>query len=142
MKNTWKFANYLLLLALFAIEAGATSKASISEAFVKAMAPGQTSAAVYFLINNPTEHDLVVNHVTTPVAAAVEVHRVIYDNGMMKMRAINHLKIPRKSKLVFEPGGYHLMLIGVDERLKKGRDFDITIEFEGGVKLSATVKVK
>lgn len=142
MKNICKVFNCLVVLLLCVHYASAAPAASISDAFVKRMPPGQTTAAVYLLLNNPTNNDLVVNHIDTPIAEAVEVHRVIYENGMMKMRAINHLRVPRKSKLVFEPGGYHLMLMGVDEHLKKGRGFPITLEFEGGLKLTAKVVVK
>jgi len=117
-------------------------KPEIKGAFTNAMPPGQSNAAVYMIIDNPTDKDLVVNYISTPASEAVEIHRVIYENGMMNMRPVSHLKIPRFSKLVFEPGGYHFMLIGVHERLEKGQSFELNVEFEGGVKLSHVVAVK
>lgn len=105
----------------------------VDYAFVKALPPGQTRAAVYLLLKNKSKTTHTLNYVHTPIAENVEVHRTIYEDGVMRMRQVKHLSINPNEKLVFEPGGYHLMLFGVSEELTVGQTFPLTMEFQGEV---------
>ena len=104
--------------------------------------PGQKVAAVYLRIANNTEADLVINYVHTPIASEVEVHRNSYQDGVMRMRQVNHVRVPAQEALLFEPGGYHFMLMGIEQDLELGETFDLTIEFEGGITVTTPITVK
>ncbi len=114
----------------------------ISQLHIMEMPPGQGVAAAYMILKNNTDKTLVLNYVHSPVAADVEVHRVIYDQGVMQMRQVHHLKIDPGANMQFKPGGYHLMLMGIDEPLKVGDKFDITLEFEAGYKIVGRAEVR
>lgn len=125
-----KFA-VLGCLALIAFACSPQKEYEIRQLTVREMPPGRTVAVAYMQIENHTEQPLVFNYVHSSVAESVEVHEHVYDQGKMKMRPVRHLSIEGNSTLNFAPGGYHLMLQGVDKRLLEGDQVEITFEFNG-----------
>ena len=115
---------------------------TVKEAVMNQLAPGQSVGAVYMRIANSTDKDIVLNYVHAPIASSIEVHRTIYEEGMMQMRPVNHVRVEAGKSLSFEPGGYHLMLFGVENQPEVGQTFELTVEFEGGLKVTAPVLVK
>ncbi len=132
----------IVLLSACAPDAGVSKGVTLADAVMPAMPPGQTVATIYFRLENNTSQALVVNHLQAPISDHIEVHRNFYEDGMMKMREVSHLRIAAGSKLLFEPGGYHLMVFGIAEPLNSGDQFPLTIEFEGGVSTETVVEVK
>ncbi|VUD40347.1 hypothetical protein TDB9533_00133 [Thalassocella blandensis] len=114
----------------------------ISGAFIKQLPPGKTMAAVYLSMKNNSDKTQTLNYVHSPIAENIEVHRVIYNQGMMKMRHVKHFHINPGQNLVFEPGGYHLMIFGISESLEVGSTFPLTLEFEGNETHTIDVLVK
>jgi copper(I)-binding protein len=113
-----------------------------SQAHMNEPAPGQTRAAVYLKLENLSAEDRRIQFLSTPVAGTAEVHRHTYEDGVMKMRPVAHAQIPARSALVFEPGGYHIMLIDLAEVPAVGSRFPITFEFDTGVPLVVEVEVR
>lgn len=118
------------------------SAVTVNNVFMPQLAPGQTVGAIFMRITNNSPSDIVLNHVYAPIASNIEVHRTFYDEGMMQMRPVNHVRVEAGKSLVFEPGGYHLMLFGVEKQPAVGEAFNLTLEFEGGVSVATQVKVK
>ena len=114
----------------------------IDNAYMKQMPPGQHVGAVYLRIINNSKEDLILNYVHSPVAAEVEVHRNFYEEGMMQMRPVKHVRVPAGDSLRFEPGGYHLMFMGVESQFEVEDSFDLVLEFEGGKAVPTRVTVK
>ncbi len=114
----------------------------INDVVIKEMPPGRDVAVAYLVIENNTDDEQVLNYVHSPVADRIEVHRHIYDQGVMKMREVKYPSVRKNSSLVFKPGGFHLMLFGVYEQLKEGRSVDITFEFENMPAKTVTATVK
>lgn len=119
-----------------------TPTARVTDAVMPQLAPGQSVGAVFLRIANDTSGDLVLNYVHASIASNIEVHRTFYDEGMMQMRPVKHVKVEAGKSLLFEPSGYHLMLFGVENQPEVGETFDLTLEFEGGVNVTTPVRVK
>ena len=52
------------------------------------------------------------------------------DNGVMKMRPVEGgLEIKPGQTVKLDPGGYHVMLMGLKQQLKEGEHFKATLEF-------------
>lgn len=115
---------------------------SVTGAYLRQPAPGQTMLAAFVTFTNDSNQAYTLNHVSSPRASAVEVHRTMYNDGVMSMRHVHHLVVPPKSELVFKPGGYHLMLSGVEGELKPGEEVPLHFSFEGGTSLSVNAKVR
>ncbi|WP_341912662.1 DUF1775 domain-containing protein [Ferrovibrio terrae] len=78
----------------------------------------------------------------SPVAETVELHTHIKDGDAMRMRAVDNIPVPAHGQTALEPGGYHVMLIGLKQALKEGTSFPLTLTFEkaGTVTLSVPVQ--
>jgi len=61
---------------------------------------------------------------------------------MTGMHPIDRLEIPPGGTVSLEPGGYHLMLMGVGAELKVGGKIELRLEFEkaGTVVVQAEVR--
>lgn len=108
-----------------------TSSLNITSGVMKAMPPGQTVGAIYLKIDNLSDKTAVLTYVHSEAAEKIEVHRHIYNDGMMQMRAVPHLTLDPKKNLEFKPGAYHLMAFGMSPAPKVGERFDVVFEFAG-----------
>jgi copper(I)-binding protein len=65
--------------------------------------------------------------------AAVEIHEMKTDNGVMQMRELKEgLNIPAHATVRLAPGGYHLMFTHLTKPLEKGQTVAATLTFEHG----------
>lgn len=96
------------------------------------MGAGKTSGA-YFVLRNDTGQDDRIISASGTVASTIEVHEHIQDNGVMRMREVKG-GIPIKSgeTVMFAPGGYHIMMIGMNRKLAKGDEVMLMLKFESG----------
>lgn len=79
---------------------------------------------------------------SSPVAKRVEIHTMSMDGNVMKMKEVGEIELKPGAEIVMKPGdGYHLMLIGLTQRLKAGETFPMTLEFEKAGKVEVTVQV-
>jgi copper(I)-binding protein len=62
----------------------------------------------------------------------------------MKMRAVPRLALPAGKAVTLKPGGYHVMLMALQQPLKEGETVNITLTFEGrdGKRSTAEVAAK
>ncbi len=79
--------------------------------------------------------------IKTPAARSADIHRTEMADGVMKMEAAGALEIPARGTLEMKPGGYHIMLMGLQAPLKQGETLELTLVFEraGEVKVSVPV---
>jgi copper(I)-binding protein len=89
-----------------------------------------TGAVFMRLINEGREADRLIGG-GTDVAQVVEIHETVMENDMMKMQMLAEgLEVPPRDEVVLKPGGYHIMLIGMQRELKVGDTFTIELQFE------------
>lgn len=106
------------------------------------MMSGSNSAAYMTLRNNGSTPDALVA-ASTDAADLVELHTVIEENGVMKMRPVPQIAIPAAGEQQLRPGGYHVMLIGITRDLEEGDTIDLTLTLEhaGPIELSVPVQM-
>lgn len=109
---------------------------------VREMAPGSERGVAYLSIENNSKENLILNYVQSPRIDNIEVHQHLYENGMMKMREVRHLSIDPGQRLSMGPGGYHLMLFGVDKPFKEGESIEFTFEFQNRPAQTVMASVK
>ena len=61
---------------------------------------------------------------------------------MMKMRRVEQVAIPAGAEVAFEPGGLHLMLIGLKAPLVAGKSLPLVLQFRdaGAIKVDFEVR--
>ena len=99
------------------------------------------SSAYMTLENMGAEPDHLVGS-SSPVAKKVQLHTHIMENGVAKMRPVDSIEVAPGSPTVLEPGGLHLMLMGLTKKLGEGGTFPLTLEFEHAGEVTIEVPVK
>ena len=57
------------------------------------------------------------------------------------MRHLRSVEVPAQGAVSFEPGGLHLMLIGLKEPLVAGKGFPLTLVFREAGEIEVTVEI-
>jgi len=115
---------------------GGAEGLQISEARVGA--PTGPNAALYFTARGGPDALLSAS---TDVAGDAQIHEtVIGEEGTMSMRQVPRLEVPAGGELVLEPGGFHVMLLGVDE-LQVGATIEITMVWETAGEVTVDTEV-
>ena len=60
---------------------------------------------------------------------------------VMKMRPLAGLDIPAGQPVTLKPGGEHIMLLGLNQPLREGQTFPLTLDFEKAGQRAVTVIV-
>jgi periplasmic copper chaperone A len=140
----------------------ATVVVTASDGWARPTAAGQTVGSAYMTVTGGSSDNSIVAAAVAPdVAASAELHEVtmVGDSdddssdgmnnsdgmnmgGMMRMEQVSSIAIAAGSTTTLEPGGYHLMLIGLAAPLTAAQTFDVTLEFSGGETLVVPVTVR
>lgn len=106
------------------------------------MGMGGTGAAYMVITNAGAESDHLIGG-STSVTEVVEIHEIVDNAGVMEMRPLAEgLEIPANGTVVLEPGGYHVMLIGLTEDLVADMTFDLRLRFEQAGEVTVPVVVQ
>ncbi len=114
----------------------------IKDAYIRAMPPGQKVTAMFVTLDNTSDHAHDLVKVESNVSDAVELHEHKHVNGMMKMGQVSSIAIPKKGSVALQPGGYHVMLIGLKQDLKLGDKVPMKLTFEDGSSQDIQPEVK
>ena len=116
----------------------------IEGAWIRATAPGQEMAMMDLSIIS--KQPAILLGISSTVSRTVEMHSMTHENGMMKMREVNEIKIPAGRRFNLGESGYHLMLDGLKASLKEGETVPLTLSIkvgkQGVVKIKARAEVK
>lgn len=115
---------------------------SIDHPYARATVAGQPSGGAFLSIKNTgNEVDRLVS-VNSPVAKSTEIHTMMMDGNVMKMREVSDIELKPATTVDMTPGhGYHIMLIGLAQPLKAGDKFPLTLTFQKAGKIDVSVHV-
>jgi periplasmic copper chaperone A len=119
-------------LMYWAVGAWGASALTIQDPYALAVPRGQPNSAVFMRIVNDGDAPRTVVGGESGAAAAVELHVHTMEGGMMKMRRVERFEVPPHGSLTLEPGGLHLMLIGLKQDLAPGDHVDFTLVLDDG----------
>lgn len=140
-----QFALLSLLSSLVASSAFAADykvgNISIDHAWARATPSAVKNGAAFMTFSNSGAADKLVA-VTGTVSKEIQIHSMVSEAGMMRMRQIKSLDIQASGKLELKPGGYHVMLMGLPDGLKDGTKFPLTLKFEKAGEISVQVVVE
>jgi copper(I)-binding protein len=126
-----------------AADAGAQAAQAVrvTEAWARASAGASTTGAAYVMLVGGAQADSLVA-VSTPIAATADVHETTSDNGVSRMRPVPAVTIPPGRTVTFAPGGFHIMLTGLKQRLTAGQSFPLTLTFAHAAPVTVSVQVR
>ena len=130
-----------LASALAALPAFA-GELAVTNAWSRSTPPAAKVGVVYFTLRNDTKKSDRLLKLSTPVATKVEVHRTEELDGIARMREVAVLHVDAGQTLEFQPGGLHVMLMGLRKPLVAGTSYDLDLLFEvaGPRKVKVTVR--
>ncbi len=88
-----------------------------------------------------SEKDTTLISARSDIAGIVEVHEMKMENDVMRMRAVDGLKLPANQPVELKSGGYHLMMMDLKKQLKVGAEVQITLVFKNAKGDSETIHV-
>jgi copper(I)-binding protein len=92
---------------------------------------GARSAAAYMAISNEGETTIRLIGIDTAAAKVTSLHTTEHgSDGVARMQPIAGIDIPAGETVVLEPGGMHVMLMGLTAPLKEGDMVPATFLFE------------
>ncbi|GAB5602792.1 copper chaperone PCu(A)C [Thermus sp. FJN-A] len=131
---------FLLLLAL------AWAQPAVTPGFVRWVPPVVRDTAAYLTLENRGKTPVRLVGAETGVAERVSFHQDYREQRggqvVLGMRPLPHVDIPPGGKVVFRPGGYHLMLEGLKRPLKTGEKVELTLRFADGTRLKVILPVE
>ncbi|WP_428772618.1 copper chaperone PCu(A)C [Vibrio sp.] len=138
-----KLLKTLLITALtLSPLANANSDLAVSQAYARATPPNAVNSAVFATFINHDKADRVIVSAASDAAEKVELHDVIVEGEVMKMRQIDSIRVKANSDLVLKPGSLHIMLLGITQPLAEGQKVTITLTYEDGGRFSFDAPVK
>jgi len=128
-----------IVFLLSGCAAPATEGVEVRDAWSRPAAQGG-NGVVYFTIRSPAADELI--GVASDVADAVEMHESLMSGDVMEMHQLQSVPLKAGQDVAFEPGGLHVMLIGLKQDLKAGDTFEITLGFKNHEDLTVRVAVQ
>jgi periplasmic copper chaperone A len=113
----------------------------VEDAWARATPGLARNGGAYFTAMNAGKDADRITGGFSEISARTEMHTHLSDNGVMRMRQVDGIDVPAGGKVTFEPGGYHIMFIGLHKPFKKGDSFPVTLTFEKAGKQTVNVKV-
>ncbi len=114
----------------------------VSTSWSQALPAVAKNGVAYLIIkNNSTRQDKLIS-ASSPIAERVEIHSHQHIDGVMRMRKVEHVDLAQGTATIFEPGGLHVMLIGLKEPLKKDLIFPLSLIFMNAGELVTNVTVR
>lgn len=115
----------------------------ITDPWVKTAATGEMTA-VFGLIENHGTEDVTIVAASSPVSGMTELHEVVNDGtGAMVMREIDGgFLVPAGGSLALEPGGNHIMFMGLSGDILAGTEVTVVIELSTGETMTIQAPAK
>jgi len=113
-----------------------------TDAWVKAIDSGMTAA--FGMVENPTDREITIVSATTSASDMTELHETLEnESGDMMMQEIDGgFTIPAGGMLMLEPGGNHIMIMGVADPILAGDDVTVTLTLDDGSTVEFTAPAK
>lgn len=134
--------SHRLVFALLASAALAPAGAQVTvqDPWVRGTVAQQKGTGMFARITSAQPARLV--SASSPAAGVVEIHEMLMQGDVMRMRAIPGLDLPAGKTVELKPGGLHIMLIDLKQPLEPGKTVPVTLVVEtGGKRESIEVKV-
>ncbi len=105
---------------------------SVADAWARPTIGQSGTTAAYMTIANRGKEADILKRVRSKKVKSIEMHQATMTaDGVIKMRKVEGgLPIDAGASLVFEPGGTHLILLGLDNALNAGEQLLLTLEFD------------
>ncbi|MDB5314851.1 MAG: hypothetical protein JWO24_695 [Rhodospirillales bacterium] len=141
-----RFHRRLLLVGLLAAVPAMAQDAtqgelSIGQGWTRAAGANGTGVGYLSIRNTGAVADRLLS-ASTPAARTVELHTMLREAEVMRMRPVGGIPLPPGETVTLAPGGLHLMLIGLAAPLVVGADVPLTLRFERAGTVTVPLRIQ
>jgi copper(I)-binding protein len=129
----------LALALLCAAPSWAEDLVRVDAPWARATILASRPGAAYLTLTSAGGDRLVA--IGTPVADQVMLHATDQVEGISRMSHLETLELPPGQAVTLAPGGMHLMLMGLREKLVEGESFPLELRFEAAGEMSVEVPI-
>lgn len=122
------------------MQAHDANEVEISGAFARATPPRAKAGVIYLSAESLLRDDVLLGG-ETEAADSLQLHTHQSEDGIMRMRRVEAVKLPKGEAVHFMPGGLHIMLVGLKAPLKKGESVAIELRFANAPDMQLDVPV-
>ena len=120
-----------------------TKAIAISDGWARETAPGQVNGGGFLTITNASYQPDRLIGAASPNAAAVQLHTMTMDGGIMRMRQlVDGIPIPANGSVELKPGGMHIMFMGVRAPFRPGGQIKLSLRFAKAGRVDVTLPVR
>ena len=117
-----------VFLSLAATACAQSAPLQVKDVWARDTVGSTANAAIFMAITSPTADRLVA--ASTPVAKKTDLMTMAGGSGAMEMKYVQGIDIPANKPVSLNPGGLHVWLADLNQPLKAGQTFPITLTFE------------
>lgn len=141
---------FVTLISAFAVGCAASvalaqpniTDLSFNDPWIRGSVPGQKNGAGYLIIDNKSSQPAALVSANSDRANRIELHTIVREEGVAKMREVKEIPVPANGSVTLQPGGYHVMFIGLTQPFKEGETIPVKLNFANGDSTEVTFSVK
>lgn len=118
-----------LILGITLAASAHADTVKIENPWVRATAPGQKVAGGFMKLTADADMTLIGG--SSPISSKFELHFMRMENGVMEMRQMQEIKLPKGQTVSLQPGDLHVMFIGLKNQIKPGQKVPMTLIIKG-----------
>ncbi|HEX8624800.1 MAG TPA: copper chaperone PCu(A)C [Allosphingosinicella sp.] len=100
----------------------------VKDVWVRLPAAKSRPGGAYFRMEAGSEGTRLLG-VSSPSVRWIELHETETKGGKTRMKQRKEIEFPSRGELLFEPGGRHAMLFGINSKVKAGDKIPLTFSF-------------
>ena len=115
---------------------------TIHHPWARASIGAAKAGAAYLTVGNEGEEIDRLVGIASPVAKRVGLHTNLIEDGVAMMRPVEAIEVAPGEPAVLQPGGLHVMLMGLKAPLVEGEKFLLTLTFEQAGEIEVWVAIE
>ncbi|MES1156435.1 MAG: copper chaperone PCu(A)C [Alphaproteobacteria bacterium] len=131
--------DFALFLLLPLLACARPAPVEIKDVWTRDTVGGTANAAVFMTITSPTPDRLIAASAT--VAKRTDLMTMESNGGAMDMRYLQAIDIPANTPVSLNPNGLHVWLSDLNQPLRAGQTFPLTLKFEKAGERQVTVSI-
>jgi len=129
----------LVLCAVAVTSCARPAPIEVKNVWTRDTVGGTANAAVFMTITAPAADRLVA--ASTPAAKKTDLMTMAGGSDAMEMTYVKAVDLPAGAPVSLNPMGLHVWLAGLNQPLKAGQSFPLTLKFEKAGERQVTVSV-
>ena len=137
-----KFLRLLIAVSFVASFAAYANDIQVQDGYIRAVPPSAPVTAAFMQIHNQGDKARALVSASSAAADAVELHTHTHVDGVMQMRQVEKIDLAPKSTTHLQPGGLHIMLIGLKAPLNMDDKVLVNLKLDDGSLIELNLPIR